>query len=918
MDRFVRRSAVVAANSLSSDPPPSMGLTAEPPCKRARVESENPRNSGKLLDVIDAGASAAQFTSRQDLLARSFEEQTDDYGTPFDRYEVAIDSSLPPVEDGDYESLENYENGKTSVARNDDQPELDATSRMEKRQWVRGRSSIYVDAFNLALQTVLEDEAHLFDWKERLVFERWKALSYEAQYLYVRLFLRKTAAWHRVDSLGYHGDISNPDKAIRDLLKTHACGGTGPTISFEQQEDGPDPRQDWFFADTFTFADHSNDFIRTMKEAVSLLSLDELKSVARDAKVYGKNKAELAKALCKMSSRQAGLLSFGLRRESTNGSSSDSVESPKENSDEAPSHRHDSNRNEHFLSKILTITGPLIRLSGPVFKLFQRVHLVFYRSTEWTEKSLTTIILAKASRLNFPEYVVCRSHNIFSSRSHLVEYEHALRKESEVDSILEFNGPPGEEGFRRVIGVFDSLCARWRELLVEEQRKEETVYEFGEGAYLRLFNPAQTYTRIAHKAAAAYGRLHDYPKEHELLTELLSQRLFHPARRGAWYQRKALLEENYMWQQTHVDSPAIAATYTDLHSIISNPNLEVRKRHWLRIAVATCEAGLQDRDCHLIYHYDLQKRLVRLERRLRIPKRLQHDFGHVRLRQPEEHSVYGIQLIREEDVSIGGNGLENGRGKNNQPRPGMPGGPSTRTVWLEQLDDGTSNEVSVEEMCLSWYRGRGWKGYHSEGGILRTLFAYLFFDVLFLYVPGVFQTAYQTCPLDLHTDAFFPARAAEIHRRLAEIGNGAAEELVRTVHSRESGRATCVAGLRWDYDVHDILELVRCFDGAALAAVCKVMAQEYGARGAGVPDLILWRPRKTESGEEETTRASTGTEPARIDSGSFRGEVMFVEVKSANDRLSDTQRLWIHVLTGAGIRVALCNAIAKEVRTSGK
>lgn len=42
---------------------------------------------------------------------------------------------------------------------------------------------------------------------------------------------------------------------------------------------------------------------------------------------------------------------------------------------------------------------------------------------------------------------------------------------------------------------------------------------------------------------------------------------------------------------------------------------------------------------------------------------------------------------------------------------------------------------------------------------------------------------------------------------------------------------------------------------------------------------------------------------------------MFSEVKSANDRLSDTQRLWIHVLTGTGIRVSLCNAVAKEVRT---
>ncbi len=59
-------------------------------------------------------------------------------------------------------------------------------------------------------------------------------------------------------------------------------------------------------------------------------------------------------------------------------------------------------------------------------------------------------------------------------------------------------------------------------------------------------------------------------------------------------------------------------------------------------------------------------------------------------------------------------------------------------------------------------------------------------------------------------------------------------------------------------------------------------------RGGGIPDLFLWDPQKK--------------------------TVVFSEVKSENDRLSDTQRMWIHVLTGAGIRVELCNAVAREVR----
>ena len=50
-------------------------------------------------------------------------------------------------------------------------------------QWIKGRSSIYVDAFKLALETVLDEEAHLFDKRENAIFTAWKYLSYEAQYL---------------------------------------------------------------------------------------------------------------------------------------------------------------------------------------------------------------------------------------------------------------------------------------------------------------------------------------------------------------------------------------------------------------------------------------------------------------------------------------------------------------------------------------------------------------------------------------------------------------------------------------------------------------------------------------------------------------------------------------------------------------
>jgi Fanconi-associated nuclease 1 len=608
---------------------------------------------------------------------------------------------------------------------------------------------------------------------------------------------------------------------------------------------------------SFSFADASKDCITDFEEASSLLNLEELKAIAKEAKVQGKNKSELLKALRKMSQRQSGLGWVGLKRSDSEASAvSDSGENDDEDS------MSDMNRDKHFLRKILAITGPCIRLSLQTLKLFERVHLVFYRSTEWTDKSLTTIILARISRRNFPDYIVSRSANIFSSRSELLEFEAALRTQFRVDNILEFNGNPKTQGLEEVLSIFEEVYPRWKVLLAEEQRKENRVYKSGEGAYLRRFSPAWVYTRIIHKGTYVLGRFKQHEREHTVLSELLNQHLFHAARRGAWYQRKALLEEHYM------------------HAIQSPPGIkdvEQQKRHWKRISLRTCEQGLQDKDCHMIYHYDLQKRIRKLEKSLKIPMREQHDFGHVSLAKPIEVTVEGIQLKKEYLASLkrrSGAGIMEERQR------------STKTIWVDEHEGG--GECSVEEMCLSDYRSRGFKGYHAEGGIIRTLFAYLFFDVLFVYIPNVFQTPYQTCPLDLHTDAFFPSRASEINHRLVEIANGDAARLIREVYEREHEKSTCVIGLKWDFELDDLLEIVGCFEGQALATVCKVMAQEYRVRGGGIPDLFLWDPEKK--------------------------QVVFSEVKSENDRLSDTQRLWIHVLTGAGIRVELCNAVAREVR----
>ena len=104
-------------------------------------------------------------------------DDDDDVGLQHINRKTELESALPPIKT-DKEAIAEYEATRAAEAES-----LDLNGRLGQRKWVPGKSSIYVDAFNLALETVLEDESHLFDEAEMAVFEQWRDMSYEGQYL---------------------------------------------------------------------------------------------------------------------------------------------------------------------------------------------------------------------------------------------------------------------------------------------------------------------------------------------------------------------------------------------------------------------------------------------------------------------------------------------------------------------------------------------------------------------------------------------------------------------------------------------------------------------------------------------------------------------------------------------------------------
>jgi fanconi-associated nuclease 1 len=90
----------------------------------------------------------------------------------------SVESAYIPI-DNDEKAIEDYEVMRASQRRIEDPDQRQPNSPF----WIKGRGSIYLDAFNLALDTVLEDESYLFDENELTAFSIWKHLDYESQYL---------------------------------------------------------------------------------------------------------------------------------------------------------------------------------------------------------------------------------------------------------------------------------------------------------------------------------------------------------------------------------------------------------------------------------------------------------------------------------------------------------------------------------------------------------------------------------------------------------------------------------------------------------------------------------------------------------------------------------------------------------------
>ncbi|KAG9013848.1 hypothetical protein FRB94_004227 [Tulasnella sp. JGI-2019a] len=766
----------------------------------------------------------------------------------------------------------------------------------------RKRESMYVRMFNEILTTVLAEERFLFTDEEFDFLERYKALPYTARYLLVRLILRKPEKWYRSDSLtgAYKQDIPNINVAINALCRTPSDGSGGScslarkqpeyiTIYDSDDEDmlkgrpcivpqseSPlilEPTKEAPEA-TRSIPQHfaQDDTHASLSDILNCLVLPELKALAKDLKVkiVEMKRAGIIDALIQHAEKQTSFSFFKAKE----------------------------NQTSRLRTMTKKITGRCIRINNSIRQLFLRLNLVFFRSTTLTA-TLLPLILSNtrsdnSSHRRYPKYTATRTNTIFKSREGLLAYERALEQEKQIDDALA--GPSRVEGAWKAILILRDAIVRWEELLDEVVDAPTPDSMKPRVGTLERFEEGHVLTRVVYKGAAAYGIVKQWPQEEVILRSLLYQDKWRKGRRGAWYDRLALI------CMTHKDK--------------SQENFE---EAWKIV-----RTGLDDPHTHLIYIPALEKRMKRIEKRLEMSEEERHQ-SNLYLKSAKRVKMKGQRIVslplsestpgaRAPLVAPAGPSTNKGKGKGVPPvsgrgsiasfcpiptksvgstskRPGsgeqIPGKDNHDTVAQLHLTGksvwkGRDGEVSVEQLALEHYEGLGFKGFHAEGRIIVHMFTMLFWPVLFdLSIPGTFETAFQTGPLDLVHDTFYSSRTDAIEERLKMIEDGQGLEFIVEVDERERPQRTWAVGVRWDdFSLDDTLEIAEGIGGVGLSVICRLLCEDYGNRGSGVPDLIVWK-----AGEKKS---------------------MFVEVKGPGDSLRENQKVWIDVMIRSGISVELC------------
>ena len=158
-----------------------------PATKRFKRHESTDSSLSRNVSEVEVDEEVGRLTPSKHDNTEAIDSEGKSDGDNLPASQTELESSLPLI-DINKRAIQEYEAGRAI-----EKASLELLGeRTSIGRSVNRKTSIYVDAFNLALDTVLKEEGHLFDGAEAAVFEHWRNLSYEGQYLYGAVYRQET------------------------------------------------------------------------------------------------------------------------------------------------------------------------------------------------------------------------------------------------------------------------------------------------------------------------------------------------------------------------------------------------------------------------------------------------------------------------------------------------------------------------------------------------------------------------------------------------------------------------------------------------------------------------------------------------------------------------------------------------------
>ena len=204
---------------------------------------------------------------------------------------------------------------------------------------------------------------------------------------------------------------------------------------------------------------------------------------------------------------------------------------------------------------------------------------------------------------------------------------------------------------------------------------------------------------------------------------------------------------------------------------------------------------------------------------------------------------------------------------------------------------------NVEEYALNYYlKEENLRGIHGENFVLPAIYFLLLWEEIYDdEIPLVFQSKYQAFPLDFFEKDFYINRKSKLDKKLDKIKSYKKEQLINhikiTYETKNGIKNPCIEWNSHVYNEEILIKIGVAFGPAKLVEIFRVILNQ-GLKNVktGMPDLFLWKENGKSKYKEQFYYAESDS-------------IKLVEVKSVNDKLSDTQKFWLKTFFENGINV---------------